>query len=76
MIFNATNASFNSAQKKKWKGPIAARPIGYVDITAAKPKKFAKAKIIVDWVILDEITEVVKFEAISMVDKLLLVNSP
>ena len=74
-MFNATNASFNSA-KKKWKGPIAARPIGYVDVSAARPKKFVKAKIIVDWVILDEITEVVKFEAISLVDQLLLVNSP
>ena len=74
-MFNATNASFNSA-KKKWKGPIAARPIGTVRINDAKPKKYVKAKIIVDWVILDEICEVVKFEAMSLVDQLLLVNSP
>ena len=74
-MFNATNASFNSA-KKKWKGPLAARPIGSVDPQSVKPRAFKKAKIVVDWVILDEICEVVKFEAMNLVDQLLLVNSP
>ena len=72
---NNTGMSFNSA-RSKWRGPIAARPIGFIDINETAPKKYDKATIIVDWVILDEVTEVVKFEAMSLVDKLLMVNSP
>lgn len=59
-----------------WEGPVAAKPAGYIDYTKAAPRKYVEAKIIVDWVILDEITEIVKYEAMSIVDKLLGVNSP
>lgn len=37
---------------------------------------YVPVKRYVDWVLLDEVTEIVKFSAMSLVDRLLLVNSP
>lgn len=71
-----SNTSFNSVMSKsKWKGPLAARPIGFIDINETAPRNYAKEKEVVDWVILDEVCEVVKFEAMSLIDKLHGVNS-
>lgn len=39
-------------------------------------KEYKRQVSVVDWVILDEICEIVKFEAMNLVDNLLLINSP
>ena len=75
---NETAQSWKSGQsgrRGKWKGPIASRPIGFISEYEA-PVNYVKAKEIIDWVILDEICEVVKYNAMTLIDRLLLVNSP
>ena len=77
---NETGASWNSGRSGRrrssgWTGPIASRPIGFISEFEG-PVAFVKAKNIIDWVVLDEICEVVKYEAMTLVDRLLMVNSP
>ena len=77
----ASGQSFHSAassnpikMKQRKKSLIASKPIGFANKQAA-PKKFVKSDMVVDWVILDEITEYVKFSAMNLVDNLLMMNS-
>ena len=60
--------------KQRKKSLIASKPIGFANKQAA-PKKFVKSDMVVDWVILDEITEYVKFSAMNLVDNLMMMNS-
>ena len=74
--FGATGASWASGRsKRQWKGPIAARPINFAENTPMKERQLTKAKERVDYVILEELTDVVKYEAMSMVDLLLGVDT-
>ena len=60
--------------KQRKKSLIASKPIGFANKKAA-PKNFVKQDSVVDWVILDELTEFVKFSAMNLVDNLLMMNS-
>ena len=79
---NASGQSWNSAlhRKGKWKGPLAAKPIDWSDesdqeVETVPIRTFIKAKTGVDYVVLDEITEVVKYESMNLVDNLILTTT-
>ena len=80
---NASGKSWHSAQKgkKKWQGSFASRPVNFDSDESDDEVQLPRKEIIrtnntVDYVVLEEIADVVKFEAMDFVDKLMLTNSP
>lgn len=72
---SGTKSALTAAQ---WKGPFAARPVDYDDNSIPKAAKTATSNATpyaVDYVVLDEVTEVVKYESMNIIDSLLLVDS-
>ena len=75
---NSSAASWNTMgnTRKRWAGPLAAKPKGWVNPGETQTRTFVKSEKAPDYVVLNEVTEVVKFEAINLVDELLVQNSP
>ena len=77
-----TQLSWNTNKgAKKWKGLYAARPVDYNDDDEEFPQVNIPSSLKkndnyeVDFVVLDEVTEVVKYESMNIVDTLLLIDS-